>query len=64
MDFRGFLFLSRRMFSRISRQIFLSSFSWEKVLREIHQENPRQNPLNVIQQKSPDYSLQRGQAKN
>ena len=51
--FRGFLFLSRRISSRILSPDFFSSFLWEKVPRKILQENPRQNPPKFIQQKSP-----------
>ena len=38
--FRGFLFLGRRIFSRILSSDFSSSFLWEKVSRKIVQENP------------------------
>ena len=53
--FRGFLFLGRRIFSRIFSPDFFSSFLWEKVPRKILQENPRQNPPKFIQQKSPTH---------
>ena len=53
--FRGFLFLSRRIFSRIFSPDFFSSFSWEKVRRKVLQENPRENPPKFIQQKSPTH---------
>ena len=53
--FRGFLFLSRRIFPRIFSPDFFSSFLWEKVPRKILQENPRQNPPKFIQQKSPTH---------
>ena len=53
--FRGFLFLGRRIFSRILSPDFFSSFLWEKVPRKILQENPRQNPPKFIQQKSPTH---------
>ena len=60
--FRGFLFLSRRIFSRIFSPHFFSSFLWEKVARKILQENPRQNPPKFKPQKIPDTFLQRGLA--
>ena len=53
--FCGFLFLGRRIFSRILSPDFFSSFLWEKVPRKILQVNPRQNPPNFIQQKSPTH---------
>ena len=56
--FRGFLFLSRRIFSRTFSPDFSSSFLWEKVPRKILQENPRQNPPKFIQQKSSNTFLQ------
>ena len=56
--FRGFLFLGRRIFSRILSPDFFS-FLWEKVPRKILQENPRQNPPKVIQQKSPTHFCRR-----
>ena len=62
--FRGFLFLSRRIFSRIFSPDFFSSFLWEKVPRKILQENPRENPPKFIQQKSSDTFLQIAQGKN
>ena len=49
----GFLFLCRRISSRILSLDSFSSFSWEKVHRKILQENPRRNPPKFIQQKSP-----------
>ena len=57
-SFCGFLFLGRRIFSRISSPDLFSSFLWEKVPRKILQENPRQNPP----KKFPDTFLQRGQS--
>ena len=56
--FRGFSFLSRRIFSRIFSPDFFSSFLWEKVPRKILQENPRENPPKFIQQKSSNTFLQ------
>ena len=53
--FRGFLFLGRRIFSRILSPDFFSSFLWEKVPRKILQENPWQNPPKFTQQKSPTH---------
>ena len=60
--FRGFLFLSRRIFSRIFSPDFFSSFSWEKVLRKILQENPLENLSKIYTTKIPDTFLQRGRA--
>ena len=51
--FRSFLFLGRRIISRILSPDFFFSFLWEKVPRKILQENPQQNPPKLIQQKSP-----------
>ena len=53
--FRGFLFLGRRIFSRIFAPDFFFSFLWEKVPRKSLQENPRQNPPKFKQQKSPTH---------
>ena len=62
--FRGFLFLSRRIFSRIFSPDFFSSFLWEKVPRKILQENPRENPPKFIQQKSPTHFCRGAGPKN
>ena len=53
--FRGFLFLGRRIFSRIFSPDYFSSFLWEKCPGKILQGNPRQNPPKFIQQKSPTH---------
>ena len=45
----------KKIFSRIFSPDFFSSFLWEKVPRKILQENPRQNPPKLIQQKSPTH---------
>ena len=58
MDFRGFLFLDRQIFSQIFSRDFFSSFLWEKVPRKILQENPQQNPPKFIQQKSRHISAE------
>ena len=39
----------------MGRADFFSSFLWEKVPRKILQENPRQNPPKLTQQKSPTH---------
>ena len=62
--FRGFLFLSRRIFSRIFSPDFFSSFLWEKVPKTILQENPRENPPKFIQQKSPTHFCRGAGPKN
>ena len=61
--FRGFLFLCRRIFSRIFSPNFFSSFLCGKKSAQIKilQENPRQNPPKFIQHKNPRHTfLQRG----
>ena len=50
--FRGFLFLSRRILSRILSPDFFSSFSWEKVPRKILQEIP-DKILQMVYNKNP-----------
>ena len=62
-NFRGFLFLGRRIFLRVFSPDFFSSFLWEKVPRKILQENPRENPPKCIQQKSSDTFLRIGRGK-
>ena len=55
--FADSIFGAAGFFSRILSPDFLSSCLWEKVPRKILQENPRQNPPNFIQQKSPTQHL-------
>ena len=60
--FCGFLFLGRRIFSRILSPDFFSSFLWDKCPRKILQENHRQKPPKLTQQ-NPRHISTRGRAK-
>ena len=53
--FRGFLFLGRRISSRILSPGVFSSFLWEKSAQKNPPGKSRQNPPNFIQQKSPTH---------
>ena len=52
-DFFAVFLGGRRIFSRTLSPDLISSFLWQKVPRKILQENPRQDPQKIIQQKSP-----------
>ena len=54
-DFFAAFYFSRRIFPRIFSPDLFSSSLWEKVPRKILQDNPRQNPPKIIQQKSPTH---------
>ena len=59
--FRGFLFLGRRIFSRILSPDFFPHFCGGKsAQKKILQQNPRQNPPKCIQQKSPTHVCRGG----
>ena len=61
--FRGFLFLSRRIFFRgFCRRILSPHFCGKSPQKNL-QENPRQNSSKTYTTKIPDNFLQRGQAK-
>ena len=53
--FADFYFRAAGFFRGFSRRIFSPHFCGEKVPRKILQENPRQNPPKLIQQKSPTH---------
>ena len=54
-DFFAIFLFAAGFFRGFCRRIFSSHFCGEKVPRKILQENPRQDPPNLIQQKSPTH---------